>query len=252
MDTPPAIAVIPARLDSTRFPGKVLADLGGRPLLAWVYERVAAASRLSATWIATDSEPVARAAREFTDQVFLSRTAHATGSDRVAELAATLGAPLVLNVQADEPLIDPALIDALVERLASGETPLVTAASPLEDVAGFLDPNVVKVVTDAAGDARYFSRAPIPWPRDTPLRPGDPWPPGLTAWRHLGVYGFQAAALAAFAAAPQPEAERAEHLEQLRALHLGHRIRVLPWPNHGSGVDTPEGLARLRARLGFG
>ncbi|MEZ4472680.1 MAG: 3-deoxy-manno-octulosonate cytidylyltransferase [bacterium] len=243
-----ALAVIPARLASTRLPGKVLADVGGRPLVQWVYERARQATRIDRVVVATDAAEVEAACRAFGAEVFVSTTPHACGTDRVAEVARALGAAddaLVLNIQADEPRIDPALLDALVDLLASTGVPLASAMTPLSSVEGFLDPHTVKVVCDARGDALYFSRAPIPWPRDAAL--AGAWPSGLAAWKHLGVYGYRGDALQRWAGAPRHPLEITESLEQLRALALGLPMRMLAWSTDALSVDTPADLARLRS-----
>ncbi|MCA9528170.1 MAG: 3-deoxy-manno-octulosonate cytidylyltransferase [Myxococcales bacterium] len=246
-----ALAVIPARLGSTRLPGKVLADVGGRPLVQWVHERACRAARIARVVIATDADEVEAACRGFGAEVFRSATPHACGTDRVAEVARALGVPddgLVINLQADEPTLDPALLDALVAVLATA--PLASPMTPLRRVADFLDPSVVKVVCDARGDALYFSRAPIPWPRDAALDPAGPWPAGLVAWKHVGVYGYRGDALQRWAAAPRHPLEITESLEQLRALACGDPLRMLPWGVDSLGVDTAEDLARLRRLAG--
>jgi len=251
---PAFTVVIPARMRSTRLPGKMLADIGGKPLVAWVAER-AKASGAKAVCIATDHDDIASAVRSLGWQALRTSEAHETGTDRLAEAAALLGlAPdeIVVNVQGDEPLIDPRLIREVAVALAARpEASIATAAHPIETAAAFFDPNVVKVVTDAAGFAQYFSRAPIPFARDSFAISRDALPPGLPALRHIGIYAYRVRFLREYASLQPTAAERFEALEQLRALGHGHRIAVALW--HApmeAGVDTKEDLERVRSRLG--
>ncbi len=245
--------VIPARMRSTRLPGKMLADIGGKPLVAWVAER-AKASGAKAVCIATDHDDIARAVTSLGWQALKTSEAHETGTDRLAEAAALLGlAPdeIVVNVQGDEPLIDPRLIREVAAALAARpEASIATAAHPIDSAAAFFDPNVVKVVTDAAGFAQYFSRAPIPFARDSFAKSRDALPPGFPALRHIGIYAYRVRFLREYASLQPTAAERFEALEQLRALGHGHRIAVALW--HApmeAGVDTKEDLERVRSRL---
>ncbi|MEK6255312.1 MAG: 3-deoxy-manno-octulosonate cytidylyltransferase, partial [Gemmatimonadales bacterium] len=160
-----AVAVVPARYDSQRFPGKVLADIGGDPLIQWVYERAARARRVDRAFVATDSARVESACRAFTSDVWLSQAQHASGTDRVAEIAREVEAEIFVNLQTDEPMMDPDLVDALIDLMDGEGVDFASAVAPIHEMSDFLDPNVVKVVCDARGDALYFSRAPIPWPR---------------------------------------------------------------------------------------
>jgi 3-deoxy-manno-octulosonate cytidylyltransferase (CMP-KDO synthetase) len=246
--------VIPARMRSTRLPGKMLADIGGKPLVAWVAER-AKASGAKAVCIATDHDDIARAVTSLGWQALKTSESHETGTDRLAEAAALLGlAPdeIVVNVQGDEPLIDPRLIREVAAALAARpEASIATAAHPIDSAATFFDPNVVKVVMDAAGFAQYFSRAPIPFARDSFAKSRDVLPPDFPALRHIGIYAYRVRFLREYASLKPTVAERFEALEQLRALGHGHRIAVALW--HApmeAGVDTKEDLERVRARLG--
>jgi len=241
-----AVAVVPARYDSQRFPGKVLADIGGDPLIQWVYERAARARRVDRAYVATDSERVEAACRAFTDNVWLSRASHASGTDRVAEIAREVQADIFVNVQTDEPMMDPDLVDALIELLDGEGVDFASAVAPIKEMMDFLDPNVVKVVCDARGDALYFSRAPIPWPRGALLAPDAPWPGGLRAYKHIGIYAYRRDALLDLADLPRCEAEVTESLEQLRVLDQGWKMRILEWDYDGIGVDTESDLERLR------
>ncbi len=241
-----AVAVVPARYDSQRFPGKVLADVGGSPLIQWVYERAARARRVDRAYVATDSDRVEAACRSFTHDVWLSKAPYASGTDRVAEIARELEADIFVNVQTDEPMMDPDLVDALIDLMDREGVDFASAVAPIHDMAEFLDPNVVKVVCDARGDALYFSRAPIPWPRESNLAPDAAWPPGLSAFKHIGIYAYRRDALLALAALPRSEAEEIESLEQLRVLDQGWKMRILEWDYEGIGVDTEQDLNRLR------
>jgi 3-deoxy-manno-octulosonate cytidylyltransferase (CMP-KDO synthetase) len=241
-----AVAVVPARFDSQRFPGKVLADIGGDPLIRWVYERAASARRVDRAYVATDSDRVEAACRAFTDDVWLSRASHATGTDRVAEIAREVRADIFVNVQTDEPMMDPDLVDALIDLLDREGIDFASAVAPIHEVSDFVDPNVVKVVSDSHGDALYFSRAPIPWPRGESLLPDSPWPAGLRAFKHIGIYAYRRKALLDLAALPRSEAEVIESLEQLRVLDRGWKMRILEWDYEGIGVDTEADLDRLR------
>src|SRR5580765_3899074 len=238
---------------STRLPGKMLADIGGKPLVAWVAER-AKASGAKAVYIATDHDDIAKAVSALGWKALKTSESHETGTDRLAEAAALLDLAadeIVVNVQGDEPLIDPRLIREVAAALAARpEASIATAAHPIETAAAFFDPNVVKVVTDAAGFAQYFSRAPIPFARDSFAKSRDALPPGFPALRHIGIYAYRVRFLREYASLEPTAAERFEALEQLRALGHGHRIAVALWhvPME-AGVDTPEDLERVRKRL---
>ena len=242
------IGVIPARLSSTRFPGKVLAPIGGKPLVQWVVERVRQAKRLDDVIVATDSAVVQHFCDDQQIRCVMTRDDHQSGTDRVAEVAGTQEADFLLNIQGDEPLICPDLIDELVARLVDPDSPwdMVTAATPLRELRELEDPSVVKVVLDRNGAALYFSRAPIPHFRD--LVPSDALEVGLH-YRHLGIYGFCRHFLDRFVAAPASPLEKAEKLEQLRALHIGGRIHVSLTDVTGPGVDHPEDVARAETAL---
>jgi 3-deoxy-manno-octulosonate cytidylyltransferase (CMP-KDO synthetase) len=232
-------AVLPVRFAATRLPGKPLLAETGRPLIQHVWEQVRRARRLDPVIVATDDPRIAEAVRRFGGQVEMTAPTHPSGSDRVAEVVRRLDLPLVLNVQGDEPEVDPADLDRLAERLAAGGEELVTLARRLrpDEAATLADPNVVKLVTDAAGRALYFSRCPIPHG----ARPEQ-------ALAHQGVYGWRRESLLAFAAAPPAPAERAERLEQLRALHLGMRIGVVLTDHASLGIDTPSDYAAFVKR----
>lgn len=253
------VAAIPARLASTRLPGKPLADIAGRPMVVHVADR-ARASGADEVWIATDDPSILSVAEQYGIPAALTRADHRSGTDRLAELADQRRWPdetIVVNVQGDEPLIDPALIAAVARRLhASPGAAIATACHPLADVRQMFDPNVVKVVLDQHGFALYFSRAPIPYARDAfglEVNRDAPLPAGLPAFRHVGLYAYRASVLRKLAALPPAPIELFESLEQLRALWSGERIvveRAARAPE--GGVDTPADLARVRATLGRG
>lgn len=245
--------LIPARLASTRLPDKPLADIAGLPMVVRVAQR-AAQSGATQVVVATDAERIQQACQAYGVRCIMTRADHLTGSDRLAEACTQLGLDgqdAVVNVQGDEPLIEPALIQACAEQLVQRPDCVVsTAAHPLDDAAHFTNPNVVKVVTDAQGRALYFSRAPIPWWRDAP-RPGQPAQGEATPLRHIGIYGYRAGFLRRFPQLAPSPLEVAESLEQLRVLWHGERIAVhVCQQAPGAGVDTPEDLARVRALFG--
>jgi 3-deoxy-manno-octulosonate cytidylyltransferase (CMP-KDO synthetase) len=241
-DAPRALAVIPARYDSSRFPGKALALLAGKPMVQHVVERARQAARVARVLVATDDERIRRAVEELGGEAVLTRREHRSGTERVAEVAAQVAAPIYLNVQGDEPLIDPAALDELVGALE--EDPAVevaTLATPLADLKDVMDPNIVKVVFDFEANALYFSRAPIPWMRDASAGPRH--------FKHRGVYAFRRKALLEFPTLPPGELERREQLEQLRWLENGWRIRVAETSHDAVSVDVPEDLARAEKLL---
>jgi 3-deoxy-manno-octulosonate cytidylyltransferase (CMP-KDO synthetase) len=242
--------LIPARMASTRLPDKPLADIAGKPMVVRVAERAAASGALRVV-VAADDLRIVQACADFGIEALLTRSDHASGSDRLAEACTLLGLDgddAVVNVQGDEPLIAPALVRRCAELLAERpDCVMSTAAHPLADVAEYLNPNVVKVVLDAAGRALYFSRAPLPWWRDGHAG-GVSALPKPAPLRHLGLYGYRAGFLRRFPTLPPAALEQCEALEQLRVLWHGERIAVhVAAQGPGPGVDTPEDLARVRA-----
>jgi len=239
-------AVIPARYDSTRFPGKPLAPLAGKPMIQWVVERTRETPELDDVLVATDDERIAGCVRSFGGRAILTRTDHASGTDRLAEAAQRAGFQdddLLVNVQGDEPLVEPSMIRALVTALTETEAfPMATLAVESEAHQDFFNPNAVKVVMDRSGRALYFSRSPIPYRRD-----GDPRPARF--FKHLGFYAYRKRFLLQFTQLPPGILERTEKLEQLRALEYGYPIRVAISPVETHGVDTPEDLERLERFL---
>jgi 3-deoxy-manno-octulosonate cytidylyltransferase (CMP-KDO synthetase) len=246
------VVLIPARLASTRLPRKALADVGGVPMIVRTARR-AAASRASGVVVAADDDEIVAACGEHGVAALLTAKTHASGSDRIAEAAAALGLgddEIVVNVQGDEPLIEPALIDACAELLGGRrDCVMSTAAHAIAGADDFANPNIVKVVVDAAGCALYFSRASIPWPRDA----GRPDPAAMASapLRHVGLYAYRAGFLRRFPQLPPSPLEEIERLEQLRVLWHGERIAVhVSALAPGIGVDTPEDLASARRLVG--
>jgi 3-deoxy-manno-octulosonate cytidylyltransferase (CMP-KDO synthetase) len=242
--------VIPARYASSRLPGKPLADIGGRPMVLHVLERALQAGAESVV-VATDDVRVQQAVEAVGHQALMTSPDHQSGTERLVEVAETLGWPddaLVVNVQGDEPLIDPMLIrEAARQLVLHDDAVMATLAHPIHDHADFINPNVVKVVSDEAGYALYFSRAPIPWPRDA-FAAQQAMPHELGALRHIGLYAYRAGFLRTYASLASSPLERYEMLEQLRVLWHGHRISLGITPlAPAPGVDTPEDLERVRA-----
>jgi 3-deoxy-manno-octulosonate cytidylyltransferase (CMP-KDO synthetase) len=242
------VVIIPARLASTRLPNKPLADLGGKPMVVRVAER-ARASGATRIIVATDHADIAGACAAHGIEACMTRADHPSGTDRIAEVAQTLGlAPdaVVVNLQGDEPLIDPALLAACAARIGP-DTPMATCAHPLTDVTEVFNPNVVKVVLDKAGRALYFSRATIPWHRDGFAQDRGTLPPGYAPLRHVGLYAYRNDFLQAYPTLEPAPLESTEALEQLRVLWHGHPIAVhVTASAPPAGVDTPEDLERVR------
>lgn len=250
------LVVIPARFASTRLHGKPLADIGGKPMVVRVAER-AAASGAEAVWVATDNQKVFDAVTQHGHQAIMTRVDHVTGTDRVAEAAEQLGladGEIVVNVQGDEPLIAPELIAEVVQCLVEhGGASLATACHPITDAGSFLNPNVVKVALDQSGHALYFSRAPIPYPRDGFAKNRSALPAELPSYRHIGIYAYRAGFLRLYQRLEPAAIERFEALEQLRALWHGHRIAVAVTAHAPeAGVDTAEDLERVRRSFAAG
>jgi 3-deoxy-manno-octulosonate cytidylyltransferase (CMP-KDO synthetase) len=239
-----AIVVIPARHDSVRFPGKPLAEIAGRSMIARVYERAKKAERIARVIVATDDERILSAVKELGGEAIMTRRDHSSGTDRVAEVAAHIPAAIYVNVQGDEPLIDPAAIDAIVASMQEDETiQIATPSTIIKATNEIMDPNVVKVVTDFDGNALYFSRAPIPWVRDRGASVA------ARHAKHIGLYAFRREALLDFATFPPGELERIEQLEQLRWLENGYRIRVVEVEYEAVSVDVPADIAKVEKIL---
>ena len=239
------IGIIPARYASTRFPGKPLHPIAGKPLIQHVVERCREASALADVIVATDDDRIAKVAAEFCT-VEMTRADHSTGTDRIAEAVEPHPEIThVINIQGDEPLVDPVLVDSLVTALAAEpDLPMITAANPVTDPAQLDDPDIVKVVVDGGGNALYFSRSPLPFLRTRPDT--------LVPLRHMGLYGYRRDFLEQFVSWPPGLLEQAEQLEQLRALENGARIRVVLTEDHSIGLDTPEQVPHLEALLAAG
>jgi 3-deoxy-manno-octulosonate cytidylyltransferase (CMP-KDO synthetase) len=247
MSTPDFVVAIPARFDASRLPGKPLRLLAGEPLVLHVARRALAAGA-SEVWVAADDERIVQALAGSGVRVALTAKGHASGTDRLAECADIAGwddERIVVNLQGDEPFAPAAGIDAVAATLAASAAPMSTLAAVVTDVDELLDPNVVKLVRGDDGCALYFSRAPIPWPRDAFSRDRTRIPQDGQWLRHIGIYGYRAGFLRRFAAMPPGRLEQVESLEQLRALEAGHRIAVALTPEpFPPGVDTADDLAR--------
>ncbi len=246
------VAIIPARFASTRFPGKALADLAGKPMIQHVYERTLKASLVSRAIVATDDHRIADVIHQMGGEAIMTSTAHETGTDRLAEVAQGLEADIVVNVQGDEPLINPAMIDQAIEPfLTDPALKMGTLKSRIRCLHDFLSPNVVKVVTDNSGNALYFSRSPLPFFRDKwhDLKDEAFASGRLLCFKHVGLYVYKRDFLLEYAAMPQTFLELSEKLEQLRALENGIRIRVVETAFESLGIDTPEDLNKAKERM---
>ncbi|HKN76934.1 MAG TPA: 3-deoxy-manno-octulosonate cytidylyltransferase [Candidatus Acidoferrum sp.] len=241
---PEVVIVIPARFGSTRLPGKPLVPLAGKPMIQRVYERAKMAALAARVIVATDDERIVKAVESFGGTARMTRPDHRTGTERVAEVAAREAGDVFVNVQGDEPLLDPVAVDtaiaALLEEPASA---IATVATPIKTPADIMDPNVVKTVLDFDSNGLYFSRAPIPWVRDTASKIQ------VRHLKHLGLYVFQRDALLEYPTLPQGELERIEQLEQLRWLENGWKIRVAEVEHDAVSVDVPEDVARVEKLL---
>ncbi|MDF7826786.1 3-deoxy-manno-octulosonate cytidylyltransferase [Pontiellaceae bacterium B12227] len=239
--------VIPSRWGSTRFPGKSLALISGKPMVQWVVERVKQAKRLDAVIVATDDQRIADCVQSLAIpdvQVAMTRADHPSGTDRIAEAVQSLEVDAVINVQGDEPLIDPSLIDELAEVIASNEWDMATAATPIVDEQQITDPSVVKALFNRHGQALYFSRSTIPH-----IREPEGFPMSGIYWRHIGIYAYRRDYLLKLVQEPVCDLENLEKLEQLRALDMGCRMKVIKTEDFGIGVDTPSDVAKAEALL---
>lgn len=235
------VGVIPARWASSRLPGKSLVSILGKPLVQRVWERASLARRLTSLVVATDDDRIFKAVQAFGGRPVMTRPDHPSGTDRVAEAVEGTDADVVVNIQGDEPLIDPRLIDEAAACFAESGWEMATAACPITNARDEASPSVVKVIWDARHEALYFSRLPIPYVRDA----GD----SVRRWRHIGLYAYRVDFLRRLLATPPCELEKAEKLEQLRALHIGGRIKVIETAEAGIGVDTPEDIAIAEAAV---
>ncbi|MFH1045839.1 MAG: 3-deoxy-manno-octulosonate cytidylyltransferase [Candidatus Omnitrophota bacterium] len=240
-----AIGVIPARYEASRFPGKVLAELLGKPLIQYVYEEALKSRLLDELIVATDDERVVRAVESFGGKVVITAKEHTSGTDRIAEVANPIDAAIVLNIQADEPLIHFSMIDELVRCLSDDETiPMATVIRKISDNSELNNPSVVKVVKDKRNFALYFSRSTIPYVRDA-----DACAPEFNFYKHIGLYAYTKDFLFTFKNLPIGELEQAEKLEQLRALERGYKIKVIETAYDTIGVDRPEDLEKVKQRM---
>lgn len=239
------VGVIPARWASTRLPGKSLVPLCGKPLIQWVIERARAARRLDRLLVATDDRRIADVVQALGAEAVMTRPDHPSGTDRIAEAVQGVEAGVVINIQGDEPMIAPALIDELADAMIlDSRWDMATAAWPIRDAGDLQAPSLVKVVFDAEGRALYFSRWPIPFVRDGQAPDGE-----VTHWGHVGIYAYRRTFLAKFVQTPPSQLEQLEKLEQLRALHIGARIKVVRTVARGIGVDTPEDVKRVESLM---
>lgn len=244
-------AVIPARYASIRFPGKALAEIDGKPMIQHVYERTARAKLVSRTIVATDDQRIADAVQRAGGEVIMTSATHETGTDRLAEVAATLDSDIIVNVQGDEPLICPDMIDEAIQPfLEDSDLQMCTLKTRIKNLHDFLSPNVVKVVTDGLCNALYFSRSPLPFFRDKwkDLKDESFCCGKLLCYKHIGLYVYRRDFLLKFASMPPTFLEKSEKLEQLRALENGIRIRVVETEFESIGVDTPEDLVKAQLR----
>ncbi len=237
-----AVAIIPARYGSTRLPGKALADICGKPLIQRVYERVLLASRVERVTVATDDARIMEAVAAFGGEAVMTSPDHRSGTDRIAEASLVTGGEIIVNVQGDEPLIEPSVIDAVIGMI-DGDPDIVcsTAASPITDEETWRDPNAVKVVLDRNGLALYFSRSPLPFYRDSGFG---------GAFLHAGIYAFRRDFLQRYSSLEQTPLEQAEKLEQLRMLEHGYRIGIAVTGHVSIGVDTTADLEKVRRLIG--
>lgn len=241
------LAIIPARYNSSRFPGKPLADMAGKTMIQRVYERVAATEEIDEVVVATDDERIFDHVLSFGGRVMMTRTDHPSGTDRVAEVAAQIsGAEIIVNVQGDEPFIDPQQIAAVVAPFSDEEVAIATLARPITEERELLSPNVVKVVRGQSGRALYFSRHAIPYLRDVPV---GKWIDQKKHLQHLGLYAYRAEILPQLTALPKGQLEEDESLEQLRWLAAGYAIHVGLTDMPAIGIDTPEDLVRALPML---
>jgi 3-deoxy-manno-octulosonate cytidylyltransferase (CMP-KDO synthetase) len=244
MSDPEVIVVIPSRYAATRLPGKPLVNLAGKPMVQRVYEQAKLAQTVHRVLVATDDQRIVDAVQAFAGEARMTRSDHRTGTERIAEVAAHEPGDIFVNVQGDEPLIDPVAIDTAVAALLEDPpAQIATVATPIRHVPDIMDPNVVKTVLDFDSNALYFSRAPIPWVRDTQKKIH------VRYWKHLGLYVFQRDALLEYPTLPQGELEKIEQLEQLRWLENGWKIRVAEVEHDAVSVDVPEDVTRVEKLL---
>lgn len=246
---PASAIIVPCRLESTRFPRKLLHLIKGKPLVLWVAERIAAVAPDYPLWFAVDHDLLAKCVEGAGFRAILTSPRHPSGTDRIAEANRKVGASYVLNVQADEPLVTGGQIRALA-RLIQGDCPMATLCTPFKRAEDFANPNQVKVVKSGTGRALYFSRSPMPYARDAAGKVTDAWLAANPCYKHLGLYAYRADFLEKFVALPPGRLEQIEKLEQLRALEAGHPIAIDVTDDPTIGVDTPEDAAKFEQTLG--
>jgi 3-deoxy-manno-octulosonate cytidylyltransferase (CMP-KDO synthetase) len=234
------ITVIPARFGSSRFPGKPLADILGKPMIQHVYEQVKKAKKIDEVVIATDHKDIMKRVEQFGGTAVMTRQDHESGSDRIAEVAEKVDGDIFLNVQGDEPLIHPELIDEIINLSKENPQHVITAKTKLESVEEVNNPNVVKVVTSSNNDALYFSRSPIPYKRNEI---------SINYFKHLGIYCYPKGILKSYVGLPKSMLEKAESLEQLRLLENGYKLKVLKTSYDAVGVDTPEDIKKVESLM---
>ena len=241
---PHVVIVIPARYGATRLPGKPLVPLAGQPMIQRVYERAKLATRAARVIVATDDDRILKAVESFGGDARMTRRDHRTGTERVAEVAAHEKGDVFVNVQGDEPLLDPAAVDSAIDALLEEPAAsIATVATPIKSPADIMDPNVVKTVLDFDNNGLYFSRAPIPWVRDTGARVA------ASHWKHIGLYGYRRDTLLEFPTLPPGELERIEQLEQLRWLENGFHMRVVETEYDPVSVDVPADIEKVQKIL---
>jgi len=232
-----AVGIIPARYGSTRFPGKPLAAILGKPMLQWVYERACSARSLSRVIIATDDERILTASKAFGAEAVKTSASHVSGTERAAEVAHDIDSQIIINIQGDEPLIKAEMIDSLVEALQEVSLPMATLVLKTKDSTLYKDKNIVKVVIDKQGFALYFSRSPIPFQASDYF------------WQHIGIYGYQKTFLLQFSQLTDSRLEKTEDLEQLRVLENGFRIKAIETLDSSLSVDTPEDIIKVEKKI---
>jgi len=243
-DSGNVLAIIPARFGSSRFPGKPLASIAGKPMIQHVVEGVRRAQLVKSILVATDDERIKQAVEAFGGQAILTRPDHRTGTDRVAEVAAHVEAGIYVNIQGDEPLIDPGTVDAVVSAMVEDDpVQIATPCAAITQSKEIMDPNIVKVVRDFDGNGLYFSRAPIPWVRDTKTTAAP------RHWKHIGLYAFRRETLLEYPTLPPGELEHIEQLEQLRWLENGFRLRLVETDYDALSVDVPADIERVEKWL---
>ena len=241
------IAVIPSRWASSRFPGKPLAIIAGKPMIQWVYERTAKATKISDTIVATDDERIVVAVKSFGGKVVMTPSSLPSGTDRVARVAADMDVDAVINVQGDEPLIDPEAVDLLVDTLLLDDAPMATLAAKITDPDEMKNYNSARVVFDVNFNALYFCRQPLPFVRD--IKESREWIKHFSYYDHIGIYAYRKEFLMNYSSLPYSALEQAEKLEQLRALENGYKIKVGVGDFHPICVDIPEDVARVEKRI---